>query len=306
MNENINQTKIDKNFWQKHKIIIFSVITACLITSLIFLYIHNTNADKGLKPEDIEISKDDENTIITNPTKSIDAYTDKENLYIIAGKLKQTTHFTSVVKGNVSALGGVYSQTVRNDKMKIDNEFYIQTKSTSSFVNVGKQTYITGENIVMRGATNVSQDKWSNKFEQCTAEKYKQTYGVLPTSLSNYELNDETIIDTSKKQNTDGTITFTFTIDAENGTKGYRLNMYEFGGLSSLPQFKSCTLEIIVDTNWQIKTIKSTDKYIINKGGFLNNLSCTSTLTETFSYPDKSTIQIPNRMLFIDNLNQLN
>lgn len=303
MKENTNKKQIENHFWQKHRIIFFSIITACLVTSFIILYLNHSTINKSLKPEDLTISKDDENTIITNPTKSIDAYTDNENLYIIAGKLKQTSHFTSVVKGNVTALGGVYTQTVRNDKIKIDNEFYIQTKSTSSFVSVGKQTYIANENIVMRDATNVSKDAWSNNFKQCTAEEYKQTYGVLPNALSNYALNDETIIDATKTKNEDGTITFTFKIDTEKGTKGYRINMYKLGGLSSLPKFNACTLKITVDANWQIKTIKSIDEYVINKGGLLSNLNCSSTLTETFEYPNKATMQIPNKNLFTNVLN---
>lgn len=297
MKQTTSQIKVNENFWKKHKILIFSIISACLITSLIFLYIRNDN-NTNLKPSDLEISNDDENSFITTPTKSINEYSDKENLYVIAGKLKQSTHFISTVKGKVSALGGIYTQTVCNDKMKIDNEFYIQTKSTSSFVSVGKQTYIVGNDIVMRDADNVSNDKWSEDFTKTNPKDYKQTYGVLPTCLSNYILNDDTIMKTSHTLNADGTITFSFSIDPEKGTSGYKLNMYKFGDLSSLPIFKSCKLEITVDLNWQIKTINSKDSYTINKGGLLNNLSCTSNLTETFSYPDKSTMKIPNKELF--------
>lgn len=292
-----NEINKDKNFWQKYKLYIIVASCVCVVLCISFILLFN-NTPQGLKPADIEISQDDESTIILNPTKNLNEYSNNENLYIVAGKLKQTEYYQTTVKGKITAMGGLYTQTVNNLKIKRGEDFYSQTKSTSTFVSVGKQALFNGDNVVYRDATDVNKNKWSNNILKVSKADFKQEFGVLPMSLSNYELNDQTILSSTRVNNADGTITISYKIDVEKGTKGYRVNMYVFGGLTELPKLNSCTLEITIDANWQLKSVKSSDSYTINKGGILTNLACTSSLTETYEYPQASNIEIPNYDLF--------
>ncbi|MGN1227777.1 MAG: hypothetical protein ACI4TX_03945, partial [Christensenellales bacterium] len=242
-----------------------------------------------------DITDTSENTLIINPTKTLTEYTANENIYIIAGKLQNYTAYHSTTSGQVSALGGLYKQTIANEKYKNNAEFYIQTKSTSAFVKVGKQTYINANQIVMRDATNVQSDIWSNTFTNLSTIEYKTKYGVDAKAMTNYKLNDETIINAQMTKQNDNTYILKCNIDTEKGTIGYKLNMMQMGGLNDLPQFISCTLEITINENWQPLTIKCTDTYKIS---MLGGLTCTSTLTETFDSINATNLTIPNKDLF--------
>ena len=74
----------------------------------------------------------------------------------------------------------------------------MQAKSTSALVNVGKQAFFKGDKVVMRDASDVKKDVWSDTFSVTTLSDYRTNLGAEPTALSNYILNDETIVKAEK------------------------------------------------------------------------------------------------------------
>ena len=90
-----------------------------------------------------EIRAEGETTIISSPTKTAAEYTPEENAYVLAGKLKSLTSYRTEVSGEVSAGFGPinYKQTTSDTHIKNGEESFLQAKSTSALVNVGKQAF---------------------------------------------------------------------------------------------------------------------------------------------------------------------
>ena len=231
-----------------------------------------------------------ETTIIAHPTKTAAEYTAKENAYILAGKLKSLDSYRSDVEGKVVAIGGLYKQTIADVHIKNGKESYMEALSSSSIVSVGKQAFFTGDKVVMRDS-----DK-KDSFTVTTLQEYRSKIGCEPTALSNYILNEETIKSAELISRSEGTYTCRYEIDPVKGTSRYAVKMMNFGGLKVAPEFESCTMELTFDEDWNPISLKAEDKYKISKS-FLNNVSCTSTLTETFSEIGKGT-EIPDAASF--------
>ena len=231
-----------------------------------------------------------ETTIIAHPTKTATEYTAKENAYILAGKLKSLDSYRSDVEGKVVAMGGLYKQTIADVHIKSGKESYMEALSSSSLVSVGKQAFFTGDKVVMRDS-----DK-KDSFTVTTLQEYRSKIGCEPTALSNYILNEETIKSAELVSRSEGTYTCRYEIDPVKGTSRYAVKMMNFGGLKVAPEFESCTMELTFDEDWNPISLKAEDKYKISKS-FLNNVSCTSTLTETFSEIGKD-MEIPDAASF--------
>lgn len=232
-----------------------------------------------------ETTADGETTVIVNPTKTVTEYTAEENAYILAGKLKSLDSYRSDVQGKVVAMGGLYKQSIADVHIKNGNESYMEARSSSSLVTVEKQAFFAGDKVVMRDAEQ-------GDFTVTTLEEYRSKIGSEPTALSNYILNEETITSAELVSRSEGTYTYRYEIDPVKGTSRYAVKMMNFGGLKVAPEFESCAMELTFDENWNPVSLKAEDKYKISKA-FLNNVSCTSTLTETFSEIGKGT-EIPD------------
>lgn len=248
-----------------------------------------------------EIRAEGETTIIQTPTKTAAEYTPEENAYVVAGRLKSLEFYRSEVRGQVVAGFLNYKQTIEDTHIKNGDESYTQAKSMSMLVNVGKQAFFKGGKVVMRDATDVKKDKWSDDFSVTTLEDYREKRGAEPTALSNYILNDETILKAELVSVSDGVYTCRYEIDPKAGTSRYAVKMMNYGGLKSAPEFESCTLELKFDENWIPVSLTTTDKYTVN---FIGDMSCSSTMTETFYDIGKPT-EIPSAELFREKLGDI-
>lgn len=248
-----------------------------------------------------EIRAEGETTIIQTPTKTAAEYTPEENAYVVAGRLKSLEFYRSEVRGQVVAGFLNYKQTIEDTHIKNGDESYTQAKSMSMLVNVGKQAFFKGGKVVMRDATDVKKDKWSDDFSVTTLEDYREKRGTEPTALSNYILNDETILKAELVSVSDGVYTCRYEIDPKAGTSRYAVKMMNYGGLKSAPEFESCTLELKFDENWIPVSLTTTDKYTVN---FIGDMSCSSTMTETFYDIGKPT-EIPSAELFREKLGDI-
>ena len=248
-----------------------------------------------------EIRAEGETTIIQTPTKTVDEYTPEENAYVVAGRLKSLDFYRSEVKGEVVAGFLHYKQTIEDTHIKNGDESYTQAKSMSMLVNVGKQAFFKGGKVVMRDATDVKKDKWSDDFSVTTLEDYREKRGAEPTALSNYILNDETILNAELVSVSDGIYTCRYEIDPKKGTSRYAVKMMNYGGLKGVPEFENCTLELKFDENWIPVSLTTTDKYTVN---FIGDMTCSSTMTETF-YDIGTPTEIPSAELFREKLGDI-
>lgn len=236
---------------------------------------------------------DGETTVIFNPAKTVTEYTAEENAYILAGKLKTLDSYRSEIRGRVVAVGGLYKQSIADVHIKNGNESYMEARSSSSLVTVERQAFFAEGKVVMREAGQEA-------FTVTTLEKYRSEIGGEPTALSNYILNEETITSAELVSRSEGKYTYRYEIDPVKGTSRYAVKMMNFGGLKVAPEFESCVMELTFDENWNPVSLKAEDKYKISKA-FLNNVACTSTLTETFSEIGKGA-EIPDADSFREQL----
>ena len=277
------------------KVIVVSSII--LVLSLGFLLMQILGY-KGESISAIDLSNEQKSTIIATPTKTIDEYTPNECLYALNGKIAISNYYKSNVTGTINA--SIVTQNVKNQKIKANGNFFAETISTSSMVNVGKQTYYENGKVVLRDASDAKNNKWNTKLTVYDFDNYIKEYGVDQRELTNYILNDDTIISSELVSSTNDEYTFKYKLDTIKATPFYKINMIKMGDLKSSPVFSSCEIIVTMKANFEPISIECIDKYNVAQFGL--KVQCSSHLTETFSAFNDATITIPNEELFKNEL----
>ncbi|MBQ8885974.1 MAG: hypothetical protein IJY62_06375 [Clostridia bacterium] len=227
------------------------------------------------------VGKEDGNTLIETPSKTADEYTPTENLFAVAGKMRRVNYRAETTGKVTSKVAFIhYEQKMTDVKIQSGGEIYFEARSTSTLVKVGLRAFLSGEKAVTKKAENVAEDRWSTHLSPMSKTEYLEKYGVDPAWLTNYVLNGETVLSGELISSENGVYVCRYTIDPVAGTAAYRVKMKEFGSLNSLPEIKSCTLELSFDSAWTPIYLKAEDKYTISLVGEMN---CVSVLTQTFS-----------------------
>lgn len=232
------------------------------------------------KPENIEITKlapPDDGSLPT-------AHTCAENLAYINYVFDRQPQYHSYSYGVTSA--SIATQTTRTFRDFKDGVLLTTDLTYSSMVKSGTQTCTVvnseGESEVyfrVCGApeadTLPSQADWSEDAPVIFNENsYNYTYGLLPTELFNYIINESTVIDSEQvKANPDGTYTQSFTLDPVVSTYYYQFGMKTRGGLSGYPEFESITFSVTFDGDWRILSSDMHEVSKINKGIVINSIS---------------------------------
>ena len=275
--------------------VLIVVITIVLIVGIASIIIINSTGFKGQNINEIDITSAGSDAEIAENTKSIDECTPQEAVYITNNKIKNFNSYYACISGEVTALGGIYKQNVSGYKYKNQNGALYISKSTSAFVNVGKQIYISkDDNVQVREAINVKEDTWQNTTTKFTLNNYLQEYGVDFRTLTNYVLNDATITSATLISVENSVYTYTLFLDINSATLGYRLNMAKMGDLPSLPEFTSCKMDISINQNFEPIRITCYDNYKVEKFGGLN---CISTLTIDF-FNINEPVEMPEEEFF--------
>ena len=278
------------------KVIVVSSII--LVLSLGFLLMQILGY-KGESISAIDLSNKKKSTIITTPTKAIDKYSPNECLYVLNGKIKNSNFYKSEVTGTIEAKAMLVidiTQNVANQKIKANGVMFAECISTSSMVNVGKQTYYENDKVVLRDASDAKNNKWNTKLAVYDFDNYIKEYGVDQRELTNYILNDDTIISSELVSSTNDEYVFKYKLDTIKATPFYKINMIKMGDLKSSPVFSSCEIIVTMKTNFEPISIECIDKY--NVAQFGQKVQCSSHLKETFSAFNDATITIPNEELF--------
>ena len=282
------------------KVIVVSSII--LVLSLGFLLMQILGY-KGESISAIDLSNEQKSTIIATPTKTIDEYTPNECLYVLNGKIKNSNFYKSEVTGTIEAKAMLVidiTQNVANQKIKANGVMFAECISTSSMVNVGKQTYYENNKVVLRDASDAKNKKWKTNLTLYAIDDYIKEYGVDQRELSNYILNDETIVSSELLSCENNNYTFKYVLDTVKATPFYKINMIKMGDLKSSPVFNSCEIIITMNANFEPISIESIDNYNVAQFGL--KIKCTSHLTESFSAFNDTTLEIPNENLFRNKL----
>ena len=111
---------------------------------------------------------------------------------------------------------------------------------------------------------------------------YYHTYGLLQTELTNFIINDDSVLESSEvKVNPDGTYTQSYVLDPVISTYYYSFGMKTRGGLSGYPTFQSVTMSVTFTDKWLPLIVTMRDVSSVNKGVVVTS---TSDSTCEFAY----------------------
>ncbi len=218
----------------------------------------------------------------------------------------KTLNYYSVTNGTANALGGVYSQVIQGYKLKLEDDYFFTTITTSSFVKKAESRYHNsiknsykigiGDNPSSSGLYG-SVSKW-NKMKDYSQNEYISTIGHLMDSIANYILDEDLSksFTKAKSYKKDGMYVYSFNISVNNddkhidACKDYKIEMNHMSNMG-LPSFSNCNFEIYLDSSKEyiIKT-KNIEEY--TTGGF----KISSEMTNDY-YILNANDEIPNEIL---------
>lgn len=212
------------------------------------------------------------------------AHTCAENMGYIASVFDRQTQYHSYSYGVTVA--SINTQTTRTFKDYKDGVLLTTDLTYSSMVKGGTQTCTLinddGEyEIYFRTSgepdanTLPTQAEWSREAPLIFTERsYHFTYGLPPTELFNYIVNENTIIDSrAAVDNGDGTYTQSFVLDPKASTYYYQFGMKTRGGLSGYPEFKAISFSVTFDANWKVLSYYMHEVADANKGIVVESVS---------------------------------
>ena len=273
------------------KKIIFLVLILAIIFSAVGItsIINNRNDFKGpIKAEGLVTTTMDKPTDGSLPTE----YDNYDNVAILAGVMEDAS-FTGLTTGEVVADVAFinYKQKVNNIRTVLDNRAFQQAISYSSLKSVAMQKYfyLDQNKVLTRSGSKVTEDNASwgtNTPDVYSFTQYKNIYGWLPNQISAYIISKETILEISDITTLeDGTYSITMSLDPKKAPANYQYEVKAYGGAKDFPSFSSVSLTVYFNNDWELLKIDTSEVYEISMPG-LGSLTCTSNLSEVFSYTD--------------------
>ncbi|MGN0805135.1 MAG: hypothetical protein ACI4MS_07105 [Candidatus Coproplasma sp.] len=246
----------------------------------------------GCMPKSVDMTAP-ENAYTARQTPPTDgslptAYTCAENLAYIVAKFDSQTQYHTESRGITSA--AIANQSTNTWRDYKDGVLITTDLTFSSMVKGGTQTCTVFDqkedgtkegSVYFRTSATPSADtvpttaKWSTDAPTLfTEHSYLYTYGLLPTELFNYLVNEETIVSSEEIVcESDGTYTLSFVLNPNTSTFYYQFGMKTRGGLSDFPNFKNIEITVNFDKNWQINSCSVDEVSDINKGIVLKSVS---------------------------------
>ena len=215
----------------------------------------------------------------------------------------KTTNYYSVTTGTASALGGLYTQSIKGYKLKYDQDYFFTNVTTSTFVkkaetrfhNIEKNKYKigTGDNPSDNGKYG-SVSKW-NEMINYSKEDFISTIGHTLDGISNYTLDQDLSKTfknaTIKKDNEYYIYTYEISFKEDekhiDACKEYKNEMNHMSNMG-IPEFSKCEFQLYLNSS-KDKIIKTIAIEEYKTGGF----QISSTI-ENFYYEYKSINEVPS------------
>lgn len=214
-----------------------------------------------------------------------------ENYYIALGNLRTKGSFITEGSGSSNAL--FVKQYVKSKRIVTGGEAYKMSSSSSDFVSVAKEIYVSGDTYLTRNASKVKSlesIEWGNDATKIGKEAFLKLYGSVPDGICNYIINGETVLSARYTGTEDGLYRFEYDLDTEKATPRIKLEMRTMAGTKSLPVFNKATFIIYLDDCWNVVKTMTDSSYDVD---MLGGVTCNEKLTETF-YSLGESVSIPN------------
>lgn len=257
----------------------------------------------GKKPDELSDDPVDSSAQTSEPTEEsapCDAPDPLAALLRCVQVTEDASSFSAALEGTCSTqvLLLSYTQQVRSERTVTADAMFNQSVSISSLVRVGVQQYFQGDTILVRNGEvhAIDQVNWSEEAVSVTPEAYSAAYGNAPRSLSNYLINEETVLSAELESATEDEITVICELDPAKSTVAYAKQVKTNGGLDTLPVFSSVTLTVTMDGAYRPIHVRYREVYDISVA-ILGKTTCKTDYVETFSDFDAVT-SVPEQAFF--------
>ncbi len=225
-----------------------------------------------------------------------DGYTAIEAMDYISLRLQSEQNYYKEQTGlsyGVAA-GSDTEQAILNQIYKFENDFYINTESTTLkaalnvSANVYHKAYFDGYNVAYNHETKTISD--TSTPSTTSQAGYDSTFGISAnsTDFMGYIITNETI-NSSTYTKVDGNHVFYYNLNTTTATPNAIIQMEKYGGIYNL-KFSSAELTMVLDDEWNIQYIDTKDVYSAKKRVvFEVNVSMTQELRTTFTKFDDIT-----------------
>ena len=262
------------------KLIIVFLISALLTVATLFC--------SGCEVEQVLTESDRETTqYLDSSAQDIATCTPNESLFALVYNVQRLQSYCVSITGKVEA--SLTTQKIEGAKYKSGDSALYVSRSTSTFKNTANKIFVQGDTVLFRNGnakTNVYEDECA-KFGY---DDYIKEYGTDFRAISNYDLNENTILKSELLSAENGIYTYRYEIDVNKGVNGYRVNMRKIGNLGDYPTFTKSTLTVSITENFMPVSIVQQDEYTVK---MLFNVSCVSEITSTYERLNDLSVAIP-------------
>lgn len=205
-------------------------------------------------------------------------------------KLGDVENFYSTKSGKVLAAG--VEQTITAATIKNGNSYFEENISASSIVKAANRFYQEGEEVDWYKGKYISQTKGNypeSSKTNYTLEGFEETWGCTKDRGCAYIISEQTVLESSIKDNDDGTKTIQLEMDPTLSVLRYVKQMKMTGGLSQEPIFHAVHLDITVDTKLVLQEFFSDETYDVHM--VIDAKNSNGKISQKFKYEEK---EIPN------------
>lgn len=205
------------------------------------------------------------------------------NIAIANQILYTANYFEGSSYGEVKA--SIATQKVYNKRKVKDGDVFMQSVSTSPFVKIADQKYVSGGTYLYRDGSNIKGDTADfGEVKEMSENGYLQKYGIVPREIAKYVIDETTVLSAvveSFPASGTGDYVFRLELDPALSTVYYANEVRTLSGATAqYPQFESVSVTVTMDSDWIVKSFSVDETYVIDKPF---KVTCTASLTETFS-----------------------
>lgn len=235
---------------------------------------------------EVDYSKKYEDFKKSNSSKYFTDFTSIELANISLLKQGEIDSFYSTKSGTVLAAG--VEQTINACTIKNGERYFEENISASSFVKAANRFYQEGENVDWYKGKYVNPTKGDypeSSKTNYTLEDFEESWGCTKDRGCPYIISEQTVLESSIKDNADGTKTIALDLDPTLSVIRYVKQMVMTGGLSQPPVFHSVHVDFTVDENLTLLELFVDEYYDVHM--VIDAKNSNGKMTQKFKYETK-------------------
>lgn len=209
-----------------------------------------------------------------------------EELFALVEAFSKKENFKGETTGTVKTeiLFINYTQSINSQRIKTKEGVFSETITHSSFVKNAYQYFFVNDNVFYKEGENISEGKcdWNEEINRESKNEYLDKHGSLPSMLTHFILNNDTIIGSMVEEENNNFI-YTFNLDQKTAPLPEIVDIKYNLGENADPEFISITLVLVVNREKEIKEMTMLETYYA-KVPILGKVLCKANIKEKFTY----------------------